>query len=382
MNKTIKRKIEDKISALLFKGKAIIIYGPRQTGKTTLIKSLIEKNQNLNPCYFNGDISDIKNLFSDINPERLKSILNNSKLIVIDEAQSIPNIGISLKIIVDELPDIQVIATGSSSFELADKTSEPLTGRKYEFHLFPFSYEERLNHYGWINENRLLYDRLVYGCYPEIITTEDNKMDLLRLLSGSYLYKDILMLDNLKKPALLEKILRALALQLGSEVNYNEIGQLVKADIKTVEKYIDLLCETFVLFKLPAMSRNIRNEITKGKKIYFWDNGVRNSIIGNFNLLENRTDVGALWENYIISERLKFLNYNNIYNKSYFWRTTQQQEIDYIEENESGDKLYAWEFKWNKNKKIKFSKTFLSGYSNIIISTETVSQENYNNFIS
>ena len=207
-------------------------------------------------------------------------------------------------------------------------------------------------------------------------------MDLLRLLSGSYLYKDILMLDNLKKPALLEKILRALALQLGSEVNYNEIGQLVKADIKTVEKYIDLLCETFVLFKLPAMSRNIRNEITKGKKIYFWDNGVRNSIIGNFNLLENRTDVGALWENYIISERLKFLNYNNIYNKSYFWRTTQQQEIDYIEENESGDKLYAWEFKWNKNKKIKFSKTFLSGYSNIIISTETVSQENYNNFIS
>ena len=381
MKKIIKRDLEKEIRSLLFKGKIIIIYGPRQTGKTTLVKVLLKKHQK-ESVYFNGDLSDIKNLLSDINPTRLKRILEDKKLIVIDEAQSIPNIGTSLKIMVDELADIQIIATGSSSFELADKTSEPLTGRKYELHLYPFSHNELSNNYGWIKENRLLYDRIVYGCYPEIITTSGNKIELLRLLAGSYLYKDLLILDNLKRPVLLEKILRALAFQIGSEVNYNEIGQLVKADIKTVEKYIDLLCKALVIFKLPALSRNIRNEISKGKKIFFWDNGIRNAIIGNFNILENRADVGALWENYLISERLKLLNYKKIYNKSYFWRTTQQQEIDYIEENEAGDKMYAWEFKWNKKKKVKFSKTFLNGYANLLLQTEIITQENYTDFLS
>jgi len=378
----IERNIEDKIKTVLFKGKAIILYGARQTGKTTLVKS-IAADYGEKAKYFNGDISDIKMLFSDITPTMFKRIIGKSKLVIIDEAQSIHNIGTSLKIIVDEISDVQILATGSSAFELADKTSEPLTGRKYEFQLYPFSYNELSRHYGLIEENRLLYERLVYGCYPEIVTTPDNeKTDLLRALSGSYLYKDILMLDYVKKPALLEKLLRALALQIGSEVNYNELAKFLKADYKTIEKYIDLLCKTFVIFVLPALNRNVRNEITKGRKIYFMDNGIRNAVIGDFNIVENRTDIGALWENYLISERLKYLNNNKLYNQSFFWRTTQQQEIDYVEENESGNKMYAWEFKWSNKKNARFSKTFINAYSDLLEKKELVNPENYTSFIS
>ena len=378
----IERNIEDKIKTVLFKGKAIILYGARQTGKTTLVKS-IAADYGEKAKYFNGDISDIKMLFSDITPTMFKRIIGKSKLVIIDEAQSIHNIGTSLKIIVDEISDVQILATGSSAFELADKTSEPLTGRKYEFQLYPFSYNELSRHYGLIEENRLLYERLVYGCYPEIVTTPDNeKTDLLRALSGSYLYKDILMLDYVKKPALLEKLLRALALQIGSEVNYNELAKILKVDYKTIEKYIDLLCKTFVIFVLPALNRNVRNEITKGRKIYFMDNGIRNAVIGDFNIVENRTDIGALWENYLISERLKYLNNNKLYNQSFFWRTTQQQEIDYVEENESGNKMYAWEFKWSNKKNARFSKTFINAYSDLLEKKELVNPENYTSFIS
>ena len=378
----IKRDVESKIKTVLFKGKAIILYGARQTGKTTLVKS-IAADYGEEAKYFNGDISDIKMLFSDITPTMFKRIIGKSKLVIIDEAQSIHNIRTSLKIIVDEISDVQILATGSSAFELADKTSEPLTGRKYEFQLYPFSYNELSRHYGLIEENRLLYERLVYGCYPEIVTTpDDEKTDLLRALSGSYLYKDILMLDYVKKPALLEKLLRALALQIGSEVNYNELAKFLKVDYKTIEKYIDLLCKTFVIFVLPALNRNVRNEITKGRKIYFMDNGIRNAVIGDFNIVENRTDIGALWENYLISERLKYLNNNKLYNKSFFWRTTQQQEIDYVEENESGKKMYAWEFKWSNKKNVKFSKTFINAYTDLLEKKEFVNPENYTEFIS
>jgi uncharacterized protein len=377
----IKRIIKNRIEASLFKNKVILLYGARQTGKTTLVKSITSECKN-DSIYFNGDISDVKAILSDINPVRMKSIIGKNKIVVIDEAQTIPNIGVSLKIMVDEIPDIQIIATGSSSFELADQTTEPLTGRKYEFKLFPFSHRELSNHYSFLNEQRMLYERLVYGSYPEIITNPDDKIEHLRYLAGSYLYKDILMLEKIKKPVLLEKIIRALALQIGSEVNYNEIAQLVKSDYKTVEKYIDLLCKTYVIFILPALNRNVRNEITKGRKIYFWDNGIRNAAIGDYNILENRTDVGALWENYLISERIKLLNDNNIFNRSYFWRTTQQQEIDYIEENERGDSISAWEFKWNSKKRAKFSKTFTNGYADLIKNTDFINQGNYTDFIS
>ncbi len=376
----IDRIIKKQIENVLFKEKIILLYGARQTGKTTLVRSITSEHKSKS-IYFNGDISDVKAIFSDINPIRLKSIIGQNKIVVIDEAQTIPNIGISLKIMIDELPDIQVIATGSSSFELADKTTEPLTGRKYEFKLYPFSCRELADHYGYLNEQRMLYERLVYGSYPEIITKQNEKIELLRYLTGSYLYKDILMLEKIKKPVLLEKIIRALALQVGNEVNYNEIAQLVKSNYRTVEKYIDLLCKAYVIFILPALSRNVRNEITKGKKIYFWDNGIRNAVIGDYNILENRTDFGQLWENFLISERIKFLDDNRIYNKSYFWRTTQQQEIDYIEENESGSGIFAWEFKWNPKKKSKFPKTFCSGYADLLKHTDIINPNNYTDFI-
>lgn len=290
------------------------------------------KKRNEKYFYLNADEADIRELLTDTTSTKLKSIIGQNKIMHIDEAQRLKNIGITLKIFADQIKDVQVIVTGSSSLDLANEINEPLTGRKYEFTLFPVSFTEMVEHNSLIEERRMLEHRLIYGYYPEIIAKPGEERNLLKLLSNSYLYKDILNLDNIKKPALLEKILKALALQLGNEVSYNEIAQLVNSNQETIEKYIDLLEKTYVIFRLPAFSGNIRNEIKKGKKIYFYDNGIRNSIIDNFSLINNRNDVGALWENFLISERMKYLYYNNIDAKRYFWRTTQQQEIDYIEQ--------------------------------------------------
>jgi uncharacterized protein len=367
----IKRALQKLLKERFFKGKALLVFGARQTGKSTLAELLLT-NQEKEWLTLNGDDADVREALTNTTATKLKSIIGNKKILLIDEAQRIDNIGLSLKLITDQIKDVQVIATGSSSFELSNKVNEPLTGRKYEFMLYPLSFEEMVNHHGLLQEKRLIEQRLLYGYYPEIVINPGEEKERLKLLAGSYLYKDLLMLEQIKKPALLEKLLKALALQVGSEVHYTEIGQMIGSDRKTVEKYIDLLEKSFVIFQLPAFSRNVRNEIKKGKKVYFYDCGIRNAIINNFNSISNRTDTGALWENFIIVERIKFLKYKGIDCNHYFWRTTQQQEIDLIEEKENT--LAAFEFKWNKNAKARIPLTFIENYPGTI--TKIISSEN------
>lgn len=355
----IQRHIEKKIIEQLFKKKAIIILGARQTGKTTLVKK-IAMQSGMDYLWLSGDDIVAREELGKHSISHLKSIIGKYKLVIIDEAQYVSNIGLSLKIIVDNMPDVQVIATGSSSFDLSNAVNEPLTGRKWEYMLYPISYSELLNYNGIIKEKGLLNHRLIYGTYPEIIDNEGKEKDLLQLLSSSYLYKDLFIHEQIKKPQILEKLLRALAFQISSEVSYNELAQIVGADIQTIEKYIDLLEKAYIIFRLYALSRNLRNEIKKSRKIYFYDNGIRNTIIGNFSTLESRTDTGELWENYFISERQKFLHYNNDYSNKYFWRTHAQQEVDYIEERDG--KMKAFEIKWSLKKKVRFSKTFTTAY--------------------
>lgn len=372
----VKREIETDIRHYLFNQKAIIIYGARQVGKTTLVQSLV-KEYKMSTLFLNGDDADIRALFSNPTASKLKPIIGNNKIVVIDEAQRIPETGLVLKIIHDNFKEIQLIATGSSAFELANKIKEPLTGRKFEYTLYPFSFSELVNHHGFLTEKRLLEHRLIYGYYPDIALSSGLEQRLLKELASSYLYKDLLMLENIHKPQLLEKILKALALQIGSEISFHELALLTGSDNQTIEKYIDLLEKTYIIFRLNGLNRNVRNEIKKGKKIYFYDNGIRNAIIGNFLPLTSRTDNGALWENFLVSERIK---YNSIYNsdvKKYFWRTTQQQEIDYIEERNNS--LSAFEFKWNPNKKAFLSKTFSNAYPGS--SFKVISPENINEFI-
>jgi predicted AAA+ superfamily ATPase len=281
--------------------------------------------------------------------------------VFIDEAQRIPGVGLTLKLITDQLKDVQVIATGSSALELSGQVNEPLTGRKFEFQLYPLSFSEMVNHHGLLEEKRLIEHRLLYGYYPEIVSqSSQEERKRLKILADSYLYKDLLMLEQIKKPSLLEKLLKALALQVGSEVKYQELAEITGSDGKTVEKYIDLLEKAFVVFRMPAFNRNVRNEIKKGKKVFFYDCGIRNAVINNFNPVAQRTDVGALWENFVIAERMKYLRYNDKHVSQYFWRTTQQQEIDLIEDY--GDKLMAFEIKWNSRKKPRFPLTFTENY--------------------
>lgn len=372
----ITRELEKQIEQYFFKSKAIILFGPRQSGKTTLVESVLAR-QKESFLTLNGDEADIREWLNNTTSTRLRSIIAGHKIVFIDEAQRIPGIGLTLKLFTDQIKDVQVIATGSSAFELADKTNEPLTGRKYEFQLFPLSFGEMVNHHGLIEEKRLLEHRLIFGSYPEIVNSKGNEQKLLKSLTQSYLFKDLLMLEQIKKPSLLDKLLKALALQLGNEVSNNELAQMTNADAGTIDKYLDLLEKVFVVFRLPAYSGNVRNEIRKGKKIYFFDNGVRNAIIGNFNFLNSRTDIGALWENYLISERRKYLYYNEIDRPTTFWRTTQQQEIDYIEAD--GQRLYAYEMKWNSKAKVKFPGTFLNAYPDHV--TQVVTPENYEYFL-
>lgn len=372
----IRREQTNYAKARLFKGKALLIFGPRQVGKTTFVENLIA-DLNKKTLFLNGDESDVLALFENPNASKLKNIIGNNEILVIDEAQRITNIGIVLKIIVDQIKTVQVIATGSSSFELANKLNEPLTGRKYEMYLFPIAFAEMVTHNDLLEEKRALEQRLIYGSYPEIITNPIDAKEHIKLIANSYLYKDLFLLDQIAKPVLLQKIVKALALQVGSEVNYNELAKLIQIDNKTVEKYIDLLEKAFVVFKLPALSGNVRNEIKKGKKIYFYDNGVINAITGNFNPISQRTDIGSLWENYIISERIKHLNIQQNEANSYFWRTTQQQEIDYIEKKE--DAILACEIKWNSKSKYKIPVTFSTNYTNV--TSKIITPATYEDFL-
>ena len=372
----INRNILQDIKEELFKGKVIIIMGPRQVGKSTLSEKII-KFSNIPHTIFSGDDADIRLLFKDINEEKLRRIFGTHKLILIDEAQRIENIGIALKIAVDKIKDIQVIATGSSAFELSSEINEPLTGRKQEHLLLPFSFKEMVEEHGFVKEQRLLNERLIYGYYPDIVLNRGDEKKNLSILSDSYLYKDVLSHQKLKKPQVLQNLLKAIALQLGSEVSYNELAQTIGADKETVERYLDILEKAFVIFRLNAFSRNIRNELKKARKIYFYDNGIRNAILGNYTPIELRTDMGALWENFLISERLKVLTYNNFYGYTYFWRTTQQQEIDYLEEIDG--KLNAYEFKWNIKAKSKFPKTFTNAYPEA--ETKLITPGNFTDFL-
>lgn len=355
----ISRQLEKNICEHLFKKKTILLFGARQVGKTTILESL-SCLKNTKTLFLNGDEADVRELLTNTTSTRLKTFFGDSQVVVIDEAQQIPNIGTALKLITDKIKDIQLIATGSSAFELANRANEPLTGRKFEFNIYPISFTEMVKHHGLLDESRLIDHRLVFGYYPEIVTNTGSEEKLLRLIANSYLYKDLLTLENIKRSSLLEKIIKALALQVGSEVSYNEIAQLVGTDSKTVEKYIDLFEKSYIIIKLPALNRSVRNEIKKGKKIYFWDNGIRNAVIGNYNSLSARTDIGVLWENFLVSERMKRNQYLQRNVSCYFWRTNQQQEIDFIEE-ENGV-LSAFEFKWNPKSKAKLSKTFSDAY--------------------
>lgn len=355
----IQRILQDTIQKDLFKGKALLLFGPRQSGKSTLIQTILKNKDHL---YLNGDDADVRETLTNTTATKLKAVTGNKKIVFIDEAQRIQNIGLTLKLFTDQLQDIQVIATGSSAFELSSQVNEPLTGRKYEYMLYPLSFAEMVAHHGLLQEKRLLDHRLVYGCYPEIVTKPGEERRLLKLLASSYLYKDLLMLEQIKKPLILEKLVKALALQIGNEINYQELAQTIGGDGKTIDKYIDLLEKAYVVFRLPALNRNVRNEIKKGKKVYFYDCGIRNAVINNFEAIDSRTDAGALWENYVIAERMKLLHYNDIDVKQYFWRTTQQQEIDLIEE--SSDQWAAFEFKRNAKAKVRFPQTFSDNYTN------------------
>jgi uncharacterized protein len=357
----VQRHLKKIIEKYMFHKKTLILYGARQTGKTTLMEQILEPYRG-KTIFLNGDEADIREMLADLNPTKLVPIIGDAKIVLLDEAQRIPETGLALKIIHDNFKDVQLIATGSSSFELANTVKEALTGRKFEFTLYPFTFGEMADHHGFLTEKRLLEHRMVYGYYPDIAINIGHEKKLLKTLASSYLYKDLLTLETIKKPVLLEKILSALALQIGNEVSYNELAQLLHSDKETIEKYIDLLEKTGIIFRLGALSRNVRNEIKQGRKIYFYDNGIRNAILGNFSTVATRTDKGALWENFLISERYKFLGNNELDVKSWFWRTTQQQEIDYIEEWE--DKLLAFEFKWNPMKKVRLSKTFSNAYPN------------------
>lgn len=372
----IERQITGQIMADLNKGKAIVILGPRRTGKTTLIRA-IESKTGKEALYLNCDEPDIRPLLENVTSSQLKFVIGNNKLVLIDEAQRVKNIGITLKLLVDNFPERQIIASGSSALELANEINEPLTGRKWEYHLLPFSTAEMVNHTSEIEEKRMLSQRLVFGSYPDIINNPDTASESLLELASNYLYKDILALENIRKPALLEKLLVALALQTGHEVSFVELGQLLNSDPKTVESYINLLEKCFVVFQLGSFSRNLRNEIKKGKKIYFYDNGIRNAIIKNFNPLELRQDTGALWENFLVAERIKVNLYSKRYANYYFWRTQQQQEIDFIEE--TGGKLYAWEFKWSEKKTAKIPGAFTKAY--LGSESQVINKENYMEFL-
>ena len=369
----IERILKSKILQKLNTGKAIVLIGPRQVGKTTLINSVLENKEHL---FLDGDDPTVRNLLTNPNTEQLKSIIGNYKIVFIDEAQRIENIGITLKIITDQFKEVQLLVSGSSAFELNNQTNEPLTGRKWEYKLFPISWEELENNIGYIKSEQQVELRILHGMYPDVINNQGDEIEVLKELTNSYLYKDILAHSGIRKPQLLEKLLRALALQIGSEVSYNELAQLIGVDKNTVSNYIDVLEKGYIVFRLPSFSRNLRNEIKTNQKIFFYDTGVRNMIIGNFNLLDSRNDKGALWENFLISERIKKINYDNTLANSYFWRTKQQQEIDYVEE--ISGVLTGYEFKWNPKSKVKIPKSFGEAYNSKV---DIINRSNFREFI-
>ena len=351
------RILKDTINGKINSGKAIVIVGARQVGKTTLLKEILNDK---NYLFLDADDPTIRILLSSPNTEQIRTFIGDNKYIFIDEAQRIPGIGITLKIITDQFKHVQLFVSGSSSFDLGKEVNEPLTGRKWEYEMFPISWEEYENNIGFIRSEQQLENRLLYGFYPEVLNNQGREKETLNNLVNSYLYRDILALSNIRRPEVLEKLLQALALQIGSEVNYNELSQIVGINKLTVQNYIEILEKGYIIYRLNSFSRNLRNEIKQNRKIYFCDNGIRNMIIGNFNHIDLRQDKGSLWENFLITERLKQNRYKNTFSKMYFWRTKQQQEIDFIEEVNGN--ITGFEFKWTE-KKTKFPDIFTNTYN-------------------
>lgn len=369
----ISRIIEPQIESDFFSGKAIVVLGPRQVGKTTLIQDILKEKKYL---FLNADDISVRRMLQEADSFRLQQIIGANKIVFIDEAQRLPEVGITLKIITDQFKNVQLIVTGSSALELSNQTNEPLTGRKWEYLLYPICWLEFEENVGFVESEKQLEHRLIYGMYPDVISHAGKEKETLKQLANSYLYKDILALANIRKPELLERLLQALALQTGSEVSYNELAQLLQIDKNTIMTYLDLLEKAFIIFRLRSFSRNLRNEIKNNRKIYFWDNGIRNIILANLNPIDLRQDKGALWENFLISERLKILQYNKILANSFFWRTTQQQEIDYVEE--SNGKISAYEFKWKNEGRKRIPTSFEKAYQ---AAGTTISRHNFRSFL-
>ena len=373
----IKRYILSKIKQDLVPGKVVVIYGPRQTGKTTLlneIKSALKEKM----LFVSGEDRFVQEWLSSRSIAILKKHIGDYKILIIDEAQHINQVGLNLKLIVDHVENVKIIATGSSSFELANQIGEPLVGRKWQFDLFPIAQIELKEQEDYLSTKENLSERLIFGSYPEVITTIslDRKKQLLNSIVDNYLFKDILALKELKKPQKLIALLKLLAFQIGKEVSVSELANNLNVNFSTVERYLDLLTKIFIIIRVDGFSRNLRKEITKNSRYYFYDNGIRNALINNFNDLQTRNDVGQLWENYIVLERLKKRTYTQIFASQYFWRTYDQKEIDLVEEREG--KLFGYEIKWG-DKKIKEPKIWRETYPNA--EYEVINQENYLEFI-
>ncbi len=371
----ITRTLQDVIKNRLNQGKAIIIFGARQVGKTTLLKQLFADKQDV--MWLNGDEDDVRAIFENSSSTRLKAIFGKSKIVIIDEAQRISDIGLKMKLITDNMPDIQLVATGSSSFALANKINEPLTGRKFEYRMFPLSFAEMVINTNLLEEKRMLPHRVVFGYYPDIVMHPGDEQTLLTQLANSYLYKDVFEIESIRRPEKIVKLLKALAYQIGSEVSLNELAQLCDMDAKTVDKYITLLEQAYIVFRLTSYSRNLRNELKSKQKIYFYDNGIRNAVIGDFSLIETRQDAGHLFENFVISECIKSNAYKSNNVSSYFWRTTTRQEIDYLEVD--GGKITAAEIKWNPKRKASLPESFSTAYPNT--EYKVINRDNIEDFL-
>jgi len=370
------RYIKDQVKSWLFAGKVLIVYGARQVGKTTLVKEIIKDYPD--SVYLNCEANQVYELLESKNVERIKTYLGDAKLVVFDEAQKIRDIGLVLKIIHDTWPEIQIIATGSSSFELLSEISEPLTGRNIKFLLYPLSYAEisKEKHVSILDDRLELFMR--FGMYPDIVDRpEIQKIKLLEELASDYLFRDVLKFDTLKRPDVLNRLIKALALQTGNEVSFNELSRLLKVSVETIQRYIEILERSFIIFRLGSFSRNLRKELARSQKFYFYDLGLRNSLLQNYNVLQNRNDAGALWENFCIVERIKANQLNNRSVNQYFWRTYDQKEIDLIEE--TGGQLTAFEFKLSPPAKIKQPGEFLKTYPGSEFSV--IHRENYYSFL-
>ncbi|MBQ8014043.1 MAG: ATP-binding protein [Treponema sp.] len=375
----ILRDLKDVIASKFGKGKIIVLIGPRQVGKTTLLKKMLSESSSENSVqYWNCDEVEVRALLSQGSSSRFKSLVGNSKFVVIDEAQRVQDIGLALKILHDNFPEVQFAVTGSSSLDLSNTINEPLTGRKFEYNLFPFSTNELVQNTSMLEEIKMLETRLVYGFYPDVVNNPGGEKEILSNIVSSYLYKDVFEFQDIRKPVIIEKLVQALALQTGSEVSFNELGNLLGIDSLTVQRYVDLLEKAYIVFHLHSYSRNVRNELKKSIKIYFYDNGVRNAVISNFSPCNLRSDIGSLWENFLISERVKNNSFHNRPAKYYFWRTTQKQEVDFIEERDGA--FSAFEFKYNPNKAhVKCPLTFSNNYPEIPFMV--ITKENYTDFI-